>query len=329
MTTKIAILGSDNSHAERFPEILNVKSHPDYWADSDATVHSIWGEDDERTGEVAEKVSIPNIASSPEEAVADSDLVFVITRHGGLHLDLARIAIDAGKPVFVDKPFTVTPDDARQLVALVEQAGVPMVSFSTLRYGSDTVAFEQRMREVKPVRYASYTGPASRQNEHGGLIFYSIHTVELMLQLHGIGVNSVYAIERPAGVEKSNITATCSYDDGTLVTLAFIGDGAYHFHKRAVGVEGIVDSTEDERDLSADASSFGGAVGESASKPSTTMSRGMAADHYPNGVREAVRVLRGEKKSDISNEQMIRTIQVCAAIEESLNSGNWINPSEL
>lgn len=329
MTTKIAILGSDNSHAERFPEILNVQSHPDYWAGSDATVHSIWGEDDSRTLEVAEKVSIPNIGSSPEEAVADSDLVFVVTRHGGLHLDLARVAIDAGKPVFVDKPFTVTPDDARQLVTLVEKAGVPMVSFSTLRYGSDTVAFEQRMSKVKPVRYASYTGPASRQNEHGGLIFYSIHTVELMLHLHGIEVNSVYAIERPAGVEKSNITATCSYDDGTLVTLAFIGDGAYHFHKRAIGANGVVDSTEDERDLSADASSFGKAVGESASKPPTTMSRGMAADHYPNGVREVVRVLRGEKKSDISNEQMIRTIQVCAAIEESLNTGSWINPSEL
>jgi hypothetical protein len=74
-----------------------------------------------------------------------------------------------------------------------------MVSFSTLRYGSDTVAFEQRMSEVQPVRYASYTGPASRQNEHGGLIFYSIHTVELMLHMHGIEVNSVYAIDRPAG----------------------------------------------------------------------------------------------------------------------------------
>jgi predicted dehydrogenase len=128
---------------------------------------------------------------------------------------------------------------------------------------------------------------------------------------------------------KSNITATYSYDEGTLVTLAFFGDGAYHFHKRAIGVDGLVDSTEDERDLSADASSFGKAVDESASNPPTTMSRGMAADHYPNGVREAVRVLRGEKKSDISNEQMIRTIQACAAIEESLKSGSWINPSEL
>ena len=150
-----------------------------------------------------------------------------------------------------------------------------------------------------------------------------------MLHLHGIDVKSVYAIEHPAGAVKSNITATCSYDDGTLVTLAFIGDGAYHFHKRAVGSEGVIDSSEDERDLSADASSFGRAVGEAANRPSTSMSRGMAADHYPNGVREAVRVLRGEETSDISPAQMIRAVQVCNAIEESLNTGRAINPTEL
>ncbi len=328
-TTKIAILGSDNSHAERFPEILNVSSHPDYWEDSNATVHAIWGEDDARTREVAEKVSIPKVASSPEEAVADAGIVFVVSRHGGLHLDLARVAIDARKPVFVDKPFTVSPDDARELVALAEEAAVPMVSFSTLRYGSDTAEFKHRMSEIGPVRYASYTGPASRHNDYGGLIFYSIHTVELMLHLHGIDVKSVYAIEHPAGAVKSNITATCSYDDGTLVTLAFIGDGAYHFHKRAIGAEGVIDSSEDERDLSADASSFGRAVGEAANRPSTSMSRGTAADHYPNGVREAVRVLRGEKTSDISPAQMIRAVQVCNAIEESLNTCRAINPSEL
>ena len=327
--TKIAILGSDNSHAERFPEILNVPSHPDYWVDSNATVHAIWGEDDARTREVADKVSIPNVASTPEDAVAGASIVFVVSRHGGMHLDLARVAIDARKPVFVDKPFTVAPDDARELVILAEDAGVPMVSFSTLRYGSDTVDFKRRMSEIGPVRYAGYTGPASRQNDYGGLIFYSIHTVELMLHLHGIHVNSIYAIEHPTGVEKSNITATCSYDDGTLVTLAFIGDGAYHFHKRAIGAEGVIDSSEDERDLSADATSFGRAVGESANQPSTSMSQGMAADHYPNGVREAVRVLRGEKTSDISPEQMIRAVQVCNAIEESLNTGRAINPSEL
>ena len=294
-----------------------------------ATAHAIWGEDDARTREVAEKVSIPNVASSPQEAVADASIVFVVSRHAGMHLDLARVAINARKPVFVDKPFTVTPDDARKLVTLAEGAGVPMVSFSTLSYGSDTVDFKRRMSEIGPVRYASYTGPETRQNDYGGLIFYSIHTVELMLHLHGIDVNSIYAIEHPAGVEKSNITATCSYNDGTLITLALIGDGAYHFHKRAIGSEGVIDSSDDERDLSADAASFGTAVGETASKPSTSMSRGMAADHYPNGVREAVQVLRGERTSDISPEQMIRVIQVCNAIEESLNTGRAINPSEL
>ena len=67
-------------------------------------------------------------------------MVFVVARHGGLHLDHARPVIAARKPLFVDKPFTHTPDQARELISLVEESGIPMTSFSTLRYGSDARA---------------------------------------------------------------------------------------------------------------------------------------------------------------------------------------------
>ena len=40
---KIGILGSDNSHAERFSELLNLPEHPNFLADSDAQVVAIWG----------------------------------------------------------------------------------------------------------------------------------------------------------------------------------------------------------------------------------------------------------------------------------------------
>jgi len=87
MVQRIALLGSDISHAVKFSEILNVEEHPDYWADSGARVHAIWGEDPKRTAEVARQVKIPVVASTPQEAVAESDLVFVITRDGGTHLE--------------------------------------------------------------------------------------------------------------------------------------------------------------------------------------------------------------------------------------------------
>ena len=90
MTQKIGLIGSDNSHVERFSEILNLEDHPSYWSDSGGQVWAIWGEDLERTREGAANGSIPVVASSPEQVVEESDIVFVIPRDAGLHLDYAR-----------------------------------------------------------------------------------------------------------------------------------------------------------------------------------------------------------------------------------------------
>jgi len=312
MVQRIAFLGSDNSHAEKFPEILNVEGHPDYWADSGARVQAIWGEDPQRTAEVARKVKIPVVASTPQEAVAESDMVFVIPRDGGTHLELARLAIEAGKPLFVDKPLTVTPKDAIELLSLVKRRGIRMTSFTTLRYGSESLMYEEALRKAGPVRYAFYGGPCSRTNPYGGLVFYAIHTVELMLQYHGIDVASVHAIESPTEGDKSNITATCTFGDGTLVTLALVGDGAYYFYKLAFGRDGVVDMSQARLNYAVD-------------------QEGLAVpwDHYTKGMREVLAVLRGEKPSRISHEEMLRSIQVCAAIEESLQRGAAVDPRTL
>ena len=119
MTQKIGLLGSDSSHVEKFTEILNVDDHPAYWPDSGARVWTIWGEDPQRTRDAANQGRIPMVGSSPEQVVEQSDMVFVVARHGGLHLDHAKPVIAAGKPLFVDKPFTQTPDQARALISLV------------------------------------------------------------------------------------------------------------------------------------------------------------------------------------------------------------------
>ena len=199
MTQKIGFLGSDNSHVERFGEILNLEAHPSYWPDSGAQVWAIWGEDPERTREGAANAGIPVVADSPERVVEECDMVFVLPRKASLHLDYARPVLEARRPLFVEKPLTQTPDQARELLALVEDSGVNMTSFSTLRYGSAARLYREGLKVAGPVRYASYIGPATRRNPYGGIAFYAIHAVELMIEFHGADLVSVRAVENPAG----------------------------------------------------------------------------------------------------------------------------------
>ena len=328
MTQKIGFLGSDNSHVERFSEILNLERHPSHWPDSGARVWAIWGEDAVRTREGAANGGIPVVASSPEQVVEECDMVFVLSRHSGLHLDLARPVIEARKPLFVDKPLTQTPGEARELISLVRESGITMTSFSTLRYGSEALAFGEGLRAASPVRYASYMGPAKRRSPYGGIIFYAIHVVELMLNFHGADVVSVSAVESPPGADKANINAVCTYGDGTLVSLGLIGDGVYVFYMMGVGHDGIVVVPGTARNYAADAESRARAEGGGSQAPKSAAAA-PRADHYENGMREILAVLRGEKPGGVSREQMLMAIQVCTAIEESLQRGAPVDPRTL
>ena len=328
MTQKIGFLGSDNSHVERFSEILNLEDHHSHWPESGARVWAIWGEDPERTREGAANGNIPVVALSPEQVVEECDMVFVLPRDPGLHLDLARPVIEARKPLFVDKQLTRTPDEARELISLVEQSGIAMTSFSSVRYGSEALVFGEGLRAASPVRYASYIGPATRKNPYGGVMFYGIHVIELMLNFHGDDIVSVNAVEGPHDAKKSNINATCTYGDGTLVSLGLIGDGVYLFYMMGVGQDGIIEVPGTARNYAADAASRARAEGGGGQIPKIAATA-PKSDHYENGVREILAVLRGEKPSGVPLEQMLRAVQVLTAIEESLQRGAALDPRSL
>ena len=127
---KIGFLGSDNSHVEKFCEILNLSNHEKFWSNSGAKVTGIWGEDNELTKKMASYGEIKNIETNPESLVSNSDIVFVITRRPEKHLEYAKFAIDQKKPLFVEKPVTQTINEAKTLINLVEKSNIIMTSFS-------------------------------------------------------------------------------------------------------------------------------------------------------------------------------------------------------
>jgi len=72
----------------------------------------------ETANSFADRFEIPNRHGSYEELVADPevDVVYVATPHP-LHHPNALLALGAGKPVLVEKPFTMNAAEARELVA--------------------------------------------------------------------------------------------------------------------------------------------------------------------------------------------------------------------
>jgi predicted dehydrogenase len=73
----------------------------------------------------ADKFGIARRHASYESLVADPDVdvIYVATPHP-MHHDNAILALRAGKPVLVEKPFTMTAAEAREVVAAARQHGL-------------------------------------------------------------------------------------------------------------------------------------------------------------------------------------------------------------
>ncbi|WP_158879570.1 Gfo/Idh/MocA family protein [Amycolatopsis anabasis] len=155
---------------------------------------------------------------------ADLDLVVVSTPNR-THVPLALRAIEAGKPVVVDKPFAPTAAEAERVVRAAD-AGVGLTVFQNRRYDSDFLTVRKildsgRLGEVFRFesRYDRWV-PKPKDNwrefgdpaEAGGLLYdLGAHIVDQALQLFGPAAE-VYA-------ELDRRRPGVAVDDDTFVAL--------------------------------------------------------------------------------------------------------------
>ena len=91
-------------------------------------VVAIGSRSQESADRFADKFDIPNRHASYEALVADPavEVVYVGTPHP-MHYANALLALEAGKPVLVEKPFTMNADEARQLIDRARSKGLFMM----------------------------------------------------------------------------------------------------------------------------------------------------------------------------------------------------------
>jgi len=158
----------------------------------------------------AEKVhaDLPDVEviGDPLRAVTDPrvDLVVIATPNDS-HAPLAHAALEAGRNVVVDKPFTLSLADARELAALAEAQGCLLSVFQNRRWDSDFLALRQALTddliggfthlESRIERYRPQVRDRWREQAGaGGGVLWDLgpHLVDQALQLMGTP-DAVYA----------------------------------------------------------------------------------------------------------------------------------------
>jgi predicted dehydrogenase len=116
---RIGILGA--GRVPVYAMLAPARAHPE------ARVVAVASRDPQRAREYAGLHGIERAHASYAELVADPevDLVYVATPPR-CHAELARLAIAAGKPVLIEKPFAMDAGEAEALLADARAAGVPI-----------------------------------------------------------------------------------------------------------------------------------------------------------------------------------------------------------
>ena len=118
--------------------------------------YAFWDDDPDVRSEFVKRGFEKN-CSSPEELVRESDVICV--EHGDYRriLELARPALEAGKPVFIDRPYTGSIFSAEEIVRLAEKHDAPLMSCSSLELQPEIPEIQKWARENGPIRsYMAY-----------------------------------------------------------------------------------------------------------------------------------------------------------------------------
>lgn len=188
---RIGILGTDGGiiggHALNICKILNKGIY-------DAKITALFGDDKQETTDLSKKFSIDFVAEKPEDMLDRVDAVLVLPRHGDKHKKYAMPFIKAGLPVFIDKPFTCSVEDAEEIISEAKKSGSKICGGSYIKIAPGIVRLKKNLPDKELIQSAVVSYPTVMGSPHGGLHFYSHHLIETMLTLFGTDVKSISAV---------------------------------------------------------------------------------------------------------------------------------------
>jgi predicted dehydrogenase len=277
----LGIVGAENSHTVAMATILNIDKKI-----AGTSLDYVWGESAAYAKDASKRGKIPNIVKRPKDMVGKVDGVMVDHRHAKHHLKAVRCFIEAGVPTFVDKPFCYRSAEGKEFLRLAKRKGTPVTSFGVVPYQKTAQRFKAKLADIGDVLSATTYGACDLKSKWGGIFFYGIHQVELVLKTFGYDVKAAQITKNG-----QNAVGQILYPSGLTVTMGFVKEGLPGFGMSAVGTKGRL------------------------SMPIT-----FDKSPYLVGVRTYTKMFRTGVEP-LTHAQILKPVQVLEALEKSVKSG--------
>lgn len=186
------------------PEYL-LASPPEARLDEGAEVTHVWTQDESVSRRIAAASRIGEVVLRMEDMLGEVDAVLLARDDAENHLSMARPFLEAGLPIFIDKPLALDSQTARAIYALERHPG-QIFTCTGLRFAREFNPPEAEIRALGDLRLVE--GISVKDWEK-----YSVHCIEPALMLAGFpgmpsgweriakGTARGLRIEWPSGLE--------------------------------------------------------------------------------------------------------------------------------
>ncbi|MCX6168133.1 MAG: Gfo/Idh/MocA family oxidoreductase [Ignavibacteriales bacterium] len=214
----------------------------------------------ERATKCAERFGIPKKYFSHQEINDDKELdAVIVTATTMNHKEIVIDAAGKRKPVFCEKPMTLTLKDAREMKAAIEKSGVFYQQGYMRRFDTGFAAMKRKIDEGVIGRPVVFRG-SSRDpylptleylyphNSGGQILDMAIHDIDIARWCMG-EISTVYSIGgvlafpevEPTG-DTDNVIMSFKYESGCLGEIDISRNGVYGYDIRAeiLGTKGTI-----------------------------------------------------------------------------------------
>lgn len=156
------------------PRYLEKQKFPDDTIQAAKVTH-VWTQDAILSRNIAEACLIPNIVTRYTDLIGQVDAVLLARDDSENHLMYATPFLQAGLPIYIDKPLALTVVEAKNLLSLQKFPG-QIFSCSALRYAAELKFKDDQEKIIGEIRSIHAFTPKDWNR-------YSIHVIEPLLQL--------------------------------------------------------------------------------------------------------------------------------------------------
>lgn len=201
---RISIVGLDTSHSIEFPKRMQAPDCPKEQRVEGMRAVSCLRfttrfqseEGMDNYQQQLEKWGV-KVTTDFDEATANCDAIMIHINDPAYHLEYFSKCAGLGKPIFLDKPMADTVENGKAISDLATSGKVRLMSASSLRFVAE---LNQAAEEMSQPLFVSTYGALGKAPAGSSVVWYGVHSFEMLQRATGRGAESVHSLADRAGV---------------------------------------------------------------------------------------------------------------------------------